>query len=222
MSETQGQRQIPLIYQALVSIMKETKAIAKTEKNQGQNFMFRGIDNVMNGLHELFAKNGVIILDEVLDYEVKEKIIEKEYQGRKSTSIMYCTWARIKYHFVAEDGSELTTINVGEAFDTGDKGMNKAMSAALKYALLQMFLIPTQEEKDPDSSTPPETRPKTIAEIAESLDPAKDGVLKEALSRIVASTDKDSLMRVWSDFSQLQTNPMFSQCMSCRRKELNL
>lgn len=213
---------VPAIYGALAAIMQETKAISKTEKNNNQNFMFRGIDNVMNGLHDLFAKHGVLVLDEVLDYTVTEKITEKVYNGNKTTSILYYTRAKIRFRFLAADGSEVTTTNVGEAMDSGDKGMNKAMSAALKYALLHMFLIPTAEEKDPDASTPPETRPKTIAEIADSLDPQKDGVLKEALSQIVAATDKDSLMNVWKSFSDLQTNPMFTQCMSCRRKELGL
>lgn len=46
---------VPAIYGALAAIMQETKAISKTEKNNNQNFMFRGIDNVMNGLHDLFA-----------------------------------------------------------------------------------------------------------------------------------------------------------------------
>lgn len=205
----------PAIYAALASIMEETKAIGKTERNQQQNFMFRGIDNVMNELHGLFAKYKVFILPDVLNYEVSEKVT-------KSGSIMYYTRAKICFHFITIDGSEVTITNVGEAMDSGDKGMNKAMSVALKYALMQMLLIPTQDEKDPDATTPPETRPKTIAEIADSLDPTKDGLLKEALNRIVGATDKDSLMKVWSDFSQLQTNPMFSSCMSCRRKELKI
>ncbi len=34
--------------------------------------------------------------------------------------------------------------------DNGDKGANKAISVALKYALLQTFMIPTQEMIDPD------------------------------------------------------------------------
>lgn len=213
----------PMIYSSLASIMEETKAIAKTEKNNGQNFMFRGIDNVMNGLHDLFAKHKVIILDEVLDYTVTEKITEKEYQGRRTTSILYYTRAKIRFHFLAADGSEVTTVNVGEAMDSGDKGMNKAMSVALKYALLQMFLIPTQEEKDPDAQTPPETRPKTIAEIADSLDPVKDGLLKEALVSITTANNMDALKGVWGQYSQqLSQNPTFSQCMSCRRKELGL
>ena len=47
----------PSIYAKIVSILKETKAITKSEKNQQQGFKFRGIDNVINELHELFAKN---------------------------------------------------------------------------------------------------------------------------------------------------------------------
>ena len=37
--------------------------------------------------------------------------------------------------------------------DSGDKGMNKAMSIALKYALFQLFTIPTKEDKDPDATS---------------------------------------------------------------------
>jgi hypothetical protein len=46
-----------LIYSKIANILKETKAITKSEKNQQQGFKFRGIDNVMNELHELFSKN---------------------------------------------------------------------------------------------------------------------------------------------------------------------
>lgn len=123
--------------------------------------MFRGIDAVMNELHDLFANNGVFILPEVLDYTVTEKVTVKG-------GLLYYTRAKIKFHFVADDASEVCTINVGEAMDSGDKGMNKAMSIALKYALMQMLLIPTEEQKDPDEATPPETRPRTISEIIQT------------------------------------------------------
>lgn len=211
----------PKIYSALAAIMEETKAIAKTERNDGQKFMFRGIDNVMNGLHDLFAKHQVLILDEVLDYTVTEKITEKEYQGRITKSILYYTRAKIKFHFLTSDGSEVTTTNVGEAMDSGDKGMNKAMSAALKYALLQMFLIPTAEEKDPDTETPPPTRPHTIKEIADSLDPIKDGELIAALNEIADAANIEALKAVWAKYSgKFSQNPTFSTCMSTRKKEL--
>ena len=35
--------------------------------------------------------------------------------------------------------------------DSGDKAANKAMSAAHKYALLQVFCIPTEEPKDSEN-----------------------------------------------------------------------
>jgi hypothetical protein len=42
---------------------------------------------------------------------------------------------------------------IGEAMDSGDKSANKAMSAAQKYALLQVFCIPTEEPKDTENET---------------------------------------------------------------------
>ena len=216
MAESKTTEKTPKIYGAIATIMRETKAIAKTEKNTQQNFMFRGIDSVMNELHDIFANNGVFILPEVLDFNVSEKATARG-------SLLYYTRAKIKFHFVAEDASEVTTVNVGEAMDSGDKGMNKAMSIALKYALMQMLLIPTKEEKDPDAFTAPETRPKTIAEIIQSLDPINEALLIEALTAIVNSKDKDTLVGVWKNYSgQLKDHPTFSGCMSTRKKELGL
>lgn len=206
---------VPKIYGAIAAIMKETKAITKSSRNQQQGFMFRGIDAVMNELHDLFANNGVFILPEVLDYTVAEKVTGKG-------TILYYTRAKIKFHFVADDGSEAIAINVGEAMDSGDKGMNKAMSIALKYALMQMLLIPTEEPKDPDATTPPETRPKTINEIIQSLDSVKEAELVAALTSIVGVSDRDALMNVWNSNTGLHQNPTFTQCMSTKKKELGL
>lgn len=203
------------IYGAIAAIMRETKAITKSSRNQQQGFMFRGIDAVMNELHDLFANNGVFILPEVLDYTVTEKVTVKG-------GLLYYTRAKIKFHFVADDASEVCTINMGEAMDSGDKGMNKAMSIALKYALMQMLLIPTEEQKDPDEVTPPETRPRTISEIIQTLHPVKDAQLVAALNTITGVTDKESIMAVWNNNSALHQNPTFTQCMSARRKELGI
>lgn len=207
---------VPKIYSAIARIMRDTKAIGKTEKNLQQGFMFRGIDNIMNELHELFAQNGVFILPEVLEYTVSEKQTSRG-------GLLYFTRAKIRHRFLAEDGSEVSTVTIGEAMDSGDKGMNKAMSIALKYALMQMLLIPTKEDKDPDATTPPETRPKTIAEVAASLDAVKDAQLISAIQSMIAATDKDSLIAVWNQFgATLKENPTFSQCLSARKKELGL
>lgn len=210
------------IYEAIANIMRKVKAIDKTRKNQQQGFMFRGIDDVMNELHTLFAEEGVFILPKVQSFDVSEKVTEKfdTYTKQTKKSILYYTRATIEFHFTAKDGSEVVAINVGEAMDSGDKGMNKAMSIALKYALMQMLLIPTAEDKDPDGTTPPPTIPKTIKDIINTLDPVNDYDLINALDQVDKATNKVGLLEIWNKNDKWQNDPTFVQCMSAKKKEV--
>ena len=185
-----------LIFQKMTSILKETKAITKSEKNQQQGFKFRGIDNVMNDLHELFAKNDVFILQEVQDFTVDARPTAKG-------GTLFYTRAKIKFRYMTTDGSFVETVNVGEAMDSGDKGMNKAMSIALKYSLLQMFLIPTEEPKDPDRDTPEET-----------------DYLAMALQEISAAQSIQTLTGIFNNYNTLQSNPQFMSALSVKKKQL--
>ena len=48
-------------------------------------------------------------------------------------------------------------------------------------------------------------------------------LLIQALDAMLAANDKDSLVTVWNTYSgQLKSNPIFSQCMSARKKEIGL
>lgn len=185
-----------LIFQKMTSILKETKAITKSEKNQQQGFKFRGIDNVMNELHELFAKNDVFILQEVQDFTVDARPTAKG-------GTLFYTRAKIKFRYMTTDGSSVETVNVGEAMDSADKGMNKAMSIALKYSLLQMFLIPTEEPKDPDRDTPEET-----------------DYLAMALQEISAAQSIQTLTGIFNNYNTLQSNPQFMSALSAKKKQL--
>lgn len=60
---------------------------------------------------------------------------------------------------------------IGEAMDSGDKSCNKAMSAAQKYAFLQIFCIPTEEPKDTENETHSGVLPKK--EQPKQPEPAK-------------------------------------------------
>ena len=136
----------PKIYSAIAAVMRETSAISKARQNQQQRFNFRGIDDVMNELHPTLAKCGVFIVPEVLD--------EERSEGKtKSGGLMFYTRQKIKFSFYAEDGSHVDSVVIGEAMDTGDKASNKALSIGFKYACLQVFCIPTEDEKDPDAQS---------------------------------------------------------------------
>lgn len=136
------------IHGAMLSVMRAVRAIGKDRYNEGQRFKFRGIDDIMNALHGPMADAGVIVLPEVIDQ--KRERVENKNGGWNQYAIL-----TVRFRFVCgADGSAVELTTVGEAMDSGDKATNKAMSAALKYALLQVFCIPTTDMADADADDP--------------------------------------------------------------------
>lgn len=67
---------------------------------------------------------------------------------------MSCVVLKMKYTLFADDGSFIETVLLGEAMDTGDKAINKAMAIAYKYLCFQVFCIPVEDMEDPDGERP--------------------------------------------------------------------
>lgn len=163
------------IYQNITKIMEEVPSIGKTQRNKTQGFMYRGIDDVMNALQPLLAKNKVFIVPEILEQTREERTTSK------GGNLIYSI-CKIKYKFYAEDGSSVEAITIGEGMDSGDKATNKAMAIAMKYALFQVFCIPTDEMKDPDSETPEQSTKKssvTDNKISEADAKKVEAMMKE-------------------------------------------
>jgi hypothetical protein len=160
-----------MIYKKMAAILKECEAISKNRTNNHQGFKFRGIDDAMNTLHDTFANNGVFLVHEVLDHSVTERTT-------KNGGVSFHHLVKVKFHFCADDGSTASATSMGEAADTGDKGAGKAMAYALKVCLLQTFLIPTEEDKDPDAycHTFQQPPPKPAAKPAPVATPKTDRI----------------------------------------------
>lgn len=141
------------IYESITKIMEEIPAIGKDQTNKTQGFKYRGIDDVMNTLQPLLSKNKVFIVPQILEQTREERTTNK------GGNLIYSI-CKIKYIFYAEDGTYIEAVTVGEGMDSGDKATNKAMAIAMKYALFQVFCIPTEEMKDPDGETPEGSKPK--------------------------------------------------------------
>ena len=131
------------IYQSISAIIDDIGAVGKDRVNNGQGWKFRGIDDVMNAIHPLFAKHKVFVVPQVLEQT-------REERTSKNGGCTLYSICRIKYTFYAEDGSFVEATTVGEGMDYGDKATNKAMAIAFKYALFQTFCIPTEDMTDPD------------------------------------------------------------------------
>lgn len=153
-TETKKTSGIGIIYSAIPAIMSEIPAIYKDRKNDAQKYQFRGIDDVYNAVNPILAKHKVFMRADVQE-------VKREERPSKSGGIMAFVQVRVCYSFVASDGSFVSTDSLGEGMDSGDKATAKAMSIAQKYALLQMFCIPTADQKDPENDSPEITKPPT-------------------------------------------------------------
>ena len=169
------------IYQAITDIMTEGYAITKDKRNQKQGYAYRGIDDVMNTFQPLLAKHHVFVVPEVLERERQERVTYKD--GKQSGTLLYSILT-MRYTFYAEDGSFVSAVVIGEGMDSGDKASNKAMSVAMKYAMFQVFCIPTEEMQDPDAETPEPSKPKAeqpapepvfCADCGAEIQPYQDG-----------------------------------------------
>lgn len=135
-----------LIYAKMAAIMADIDPIAKSKTNTQQNYKFRGIDEIYQGVQQVMARHGVFSIPQVIEDR-------SETHTSKSGSVLIYRILKINYPFYAEDGSSVVVTVIGEGMDSGDKASNKAMSSAEKYALLQAFKIPTAEPKDSENDS---------------------------------------------------------------------
>lgn len=159
-----------------VQLALSKEGITKDRQNQQQGFRFRGIDDVMNAVSPLFAKHGIVLLPAYSDRTVSE------HQSKAGSTLFYTSLKGIFTFKSKEDGSSVEVTTYGEAMDSGDKSTNKAMAAAMKYALLQALLVPTEADNDPDSTThqvASKKPPKAIGTPVLSLPAAWDGWTNE-------------------------------------------
>lgn len=143
----------PMIYGKIADCMQQLGAIGKDSRNTQHGFMYRGVDAVMNALNPVLTANRMFCVPEVLEQHREER------QTRNGGNLIYSI-LKMRYTMYAEDGSSVSADVIGEGMDSADKSSNKAMSVAYKYAMFQIFSIPTEEMADPDAETPPESTRK--------------------------------------------------------------
>lgn len=183
------------VYAAIAGVMGDLakRGISKDETNTFDKYKFRGIDAVYNALAPLLAEHGLLILPRVLERHSEERA------SQKGGALFYVT-VKVEFDFVcAEDGSKHTVCAYGEAMDRGDKGTNKAMTAAYKYACFEAFCIPTEGSADADAETHEvESRDATATQewieainavdVPESLDAMGAEIAKADLSASAKAT----------------------------------
>lgn len=140
------------IFKLIPLVMKEIGGVAKTRKNEQQKYSFRGIEDFYLAAHPALIMHGVFCAPEVLERtEYRFDKVNAEYN--KTTTWLHIA-VKVAHRFYAGDGSSVTVTTWGEGLDNSDKATNKAMSGAMKYALIELFCVPTQDVEDSDRTSP--------------------------------------------------------------------
>lgn len=165
--------------EAIVAVMRDVRAVGKNDRNTNQNFMFRGIDAVLNAAGPAMREHGLYARPYVLETTYRQ------IEGRNNSRLNHWT-ARVLYEFRTDDDPDVEAVAVeGEAMDAGDKGLSKAMSVAYRIALIQLLALPTGEA-DPDHDTyemgEPDPPPTEKVE-SRLVNEARKAILRELTSR---------------------------------------
>ncbi|OII60886.1 hypothetical protein BJP40_08470 [Streptomyces sp. CC53] len=122
---------IPRVFAAIAAVMCDVMPVAKDKENQQQRYKFRGVDDAMSAMAGPMRAHGLFILPSIAAHRA-------ERRGEKMTHVNIT----MRYHVYGPAGDCLTAEVPGEASDFADKATNKAQSAALKYLLFTLFMIP--------------------------------------------------------------------------------
>ena len=133
----------PSVVEAIALVMSDVRAVKKREKNDDQKYLFRGIDAVVNAVGPALRQHGVIVVPQWCESKYRDVQTSRGKPSRECTVM-------VTYRFYGPKGDYIEVMVPGEAMDFGDKGTPKAMSVALRTALLQALCLPT-DEPDADS-----------------------------------------------------------------------
>lgn len=134
----------PTLVERLVAVKREIGAVGKADRNAQQGFNFRGIDAVLNAVAGPFMKHGIVVYPRL-------QALDKGTATTSGGKVMNTVVVEVEYVFTDGEDS-IKVITPGEAFDSGDKCVAKAMSVAYRTALIQALSLPT-DEPDPDMET---------------------------------------------------------------------
>jgi hypothetical protein len=173
----------PNIYAALSAVMEDVGAVKKGDRNSKQGYNFRGVDAVVQAVYPALVKHKVSVLPTVQMFEHGSVEV-----GQNRTPMGHAR-VIVQYTFTASDGSSVSCSAAGEAMDSGDKATPKAMSIALRTALLQALMLPT-DDPEPDAQTYERSTPDPIITAKQAVVVAWEKSQGEFDADLVAGTFK--------------------------------
>lgn len=136
------------LYQRLNQVMAELSYVQKTAHIQAGARGYSAVshDHVTRLVREKFVKHGIFCKPTITNHSIEHyKVQIKNYeQDRYETK---CT-VEINLVNIDDPTDTITTTYFAHSFDNQDKSPGKAMSMAVKYALLKLLMLESGDEEE--------------------------------------------------------------------------
>jgi hypothetical protein len=187
-----------VLFEALLEVAEAIPFIEKRGENSGQNYKFAQAVDVTRELRSQLFARGIIVIPGTVPGSVRH--------FTETGGSQFVTTVDLVYRFVdVASGAEVVVEWAGAGADRGgDKGLYKAYTGGLKYALLSLFLLPTTDDPEHDalSQQPGQAQPPAAdtddnrpAAPLIPLDRAK-GIATAAVAAGMASWGEDNALEM--------------------------
>ena len=149
----------------LAEVMGEIERIPKSGRNAFHTYSYATEADIVSAVRAGMAARGLMLMPSV------EKSEWREVPGKQGPKKIITLTVRFTLHD-GESGENMEFVVLGEGEDQGDKATYKAMTGAVKYALLKLFLIPTGDDPEADEHhpKPAATQPRLAPREASAKD----------------------------------------------------
>jgi len=138
----QGKPKEKNLIQKAAAVMAQVEHVPKNGHNSFHNYDYATEADITSCVRAAMAEQGLMLIPTVEKVEWS-KLQRKNGEDRLATMTV---------KFTLTDGNESKEfIILGEGADAGDKATYKAMTGALKYALLKLFMIPTGDDPEKEA-----------------------------------------------------------------------
>ena len=137
------------LYQRMIAVMEDVKRLQKDKQVGSGSYAYKAVseEKVATTMRSAFIQHGLVIFP----VSQAHRLTDYTSPGRGGElSVISLSSVDVVYKLVNVDNpAEFELIaSSGTGVDNQDKGVGKAMTYSMKYALMRAFLIPTGEDPD--------------------------------------------------------------------------
>jgi len=151
--ENGSKKDLAILYSKVAKVMGKVGKIEKSGYNKYDDYEYATAEDIKEALRPLCAEENLWISSEVKGYSKKQV----QTQRGNSTEIELGMYFTLR---CGDTGAKVKLLYSGYALDEGDKHIYKAYTGAIKYFLINNFMLSTGDDPEMDSPKIKQEAPK--------------------------------------------------------------